>query len=174
MLKGVEFRAEEYGTDIARLLAIAGDGTRLMPLVRGECISATALEAVKTIEAPESVRAGLYLYFSCWDEAHSTADSLENADGYFWHGIVHRQEPDAWNSGYWFRRVGAHPVFPNLAAEAADAGYGSGEPWDPFGFIEFCESARTRPGSKEEELAMAVQRLEWQVLFDHCARGSRC
>jgi hypothetical protein len=172
MLEKVDFRAELYGLDIARILALRENGARLMPLVRGECVSTPALEAVKQLSAPSSVQAGLYLYFSCWDEAHSMADSLENADGYFWHAIVHRQEPDAWNSGYWFQRVGTHPTYSRLAAEATEAGYGSGSAWDPLAFVEFCESARKRPGSKEERLAMVVQRLEWQLLFDHCSRGS--
>lgn len=172
MLERVDFRAERYGSEIAGILAPADNGGRLIRLVRGECVSAPAREAIKRVPVPASVRAGLFLYFSCWDEAHSTADSIENPDGYFWHAIVHRQEPDAWNSGYWFRRVGAHPAFSTLAEEAAAAGYGDGPPWDPFAFIEFCESARRRPGSDEELLAMVVQRLEWQLLFDHCARGS--
>jgi hypothetical protein len=172
MLEKVDFRAEQYGPDITRILALQTNGERLMPLVRSECVSTPALDAVKQLSAPRSVQAGLYLYFSCWDEAHSTADSIENPDGYFWHAIVHRQEPDAWNSGYWFQRVGTHPTWSRLAAEATDAGYDSGREWDPFGFVEFCEFARKRPGSNEEQLAMVVQRLEWQLLFDHCARGA--
>lgn len=172
MLEMVDFRADHYGPDIARILALQDSGERLMPLVRTKCISSPALEAVKQLSAPVSVQAGLYLYFSCWDEAHSAADSIENPDGYFWHAIVHRQEPDAWNSGYWFQRVATHPTFAKLAMEAATAGYDTGRAWDPIAFVEFCESARIRPGSQEEQLAMVVQRLEWQLLFDHCARGS--
>jgi len=143
-----------------------------MPLLRAECVSRDGLEAVRGLRASDTVRAGLYLYLSCWDEAHSTADAVENPDGYFWHAIVHRQEPDPTNAAYWFRKAGAHAVFPKLAGGAAECGYGSGSSWDPFAFIEFCESARRRPGSKEEQLAITVQHLEWQALFDHCARGS--
>jgi hypothetical protein len=80
-------------------------------------------------------------------------------------------EPDPGNAAYWFRRTGRHAVFPKLCAEAAGAGYGAGREWDPFGFIEYCESARKRPQSEEEALAMRVQLIEWQLLFDYCARG---
>ena len=51
---------------------------------------------------PEAALSGLYLYFSCWDEAHVIAQDLSSAEGSFWHGIVHRQEPDAENASYWF------------------------------------------------------------------------
>ncbi len=172
MLERVEFRIDQYGPGIAHILALAGGGTRIMPLTRGECVSDDAREAVKRLPAPGAVRAGLYFHLSCWDEAHATADAVETPDGYFWHAIVHRQEPDAENAAYWFRKTGAHEIFPGLAADAASCGYGDSGTWDPFAFIQFCEMARSRPGSKEEQLAMTVQRLEWQLLFDRCARGS--
>ena len=127
--------------------------------------------------APEAALAGLWLYFSCLDESHSVAQEIETADGSFWHGIMHRQEPDAGNSGYWFRRVGSHPVFPALREAAAEilASKPStpmklGSRWDPFAFIDFCEEARLKPGSGQERLALEIQRAEWQLLFDHCAR----
>lgn len=172
ILEKVVFRAEQYGEEIARILAPAGGGMRRMPLVKSGPSPAEALQAMRGLQAPDSVRAGLYLNLACWEEAHTTADSVENPDGYFWHAIVHRQEPDPANSAYWFRMTGAHPVFPRLAAEAADSGYPVGQAWDPFAFIGFCEAARRRPGSDEEQLAMTVQQLEWQLLLDHCARGS--
>ncbi len=121
---------------------------------------------MKRLAVSESVKAGLYLYCSCWDEAHTTSDAVENPDGYFWHAIVHRQEPDAANSAYWFRKTGDHPIFPKLADEAAACGYQTTRTWDPFHFIEFCNA------STDEHLAMKVQLVEWQLLFDHCARLS--
>jgi hypothetical protein len=68
--------------------------------------------------------------------------------------------------------TGKHAIFPRLAAEAATAGYRVSGEWDPFAFIQFCESARRQAGSAEEQLAMRVQLLEWQLLFDYCARGA--
>jgi hypothetical protein len=119
--------------------------------------------------APEAALSGLYLYFSCLDEAHRIAQDVASAEGSYWHAIIHRQEPDAGNSGYWFRRVGSHPIFPELREAAAAIGIDLGPRWDPFAFIDYCERARIRPGSNEERKAREVQRAEWQLLFDYCA-----
>jgi hypothetical protein len=118
--------------------------------------------------------AGLYLYFSCLDEAHAAAQAIPSAEGSFWHAILHRQEPDPDNSAYWFRRVGRHAIFPALAKQAAEiaapAGIELPSAWDPFAFIDLCERARRDPGSKVEQAALLIQRAEWRLLFDYCAR----
>jgi hypothetical protein len=169
MLGKVEFRPEDYGPDIARILELAGGGKRPMPLVKAGAISLEACDAVKRLDSlPPLVRSGLYLYCGCWDAGHTAADSVENPSGYFWHGIAHRQEPDPANAAYWFRKTGKHPIFPKLAAEAARSGYPVSGEWEPFAFIDYCESAL---GSPDEQIAIAVQLLEWQLLFDYCARG---
>jgi hypothetical protein len=158
-----------------------GDGLRPMPLapVSGNWASNAARAELKRRKArdlftnsvsPEGALAGLYLYFSCLEEAHSIAQDLNTREGSFWHGIMHRQEPDAGNAAYWFRQVGSHPIFPALQFEANKARFVTGAEWDPFAFIDFCEAARVRGGSHEEDIAMQVQLAEWQLLFDYCAR----
>jgi hypothetical protein len=119
--------------------------------------------------------AGLWLYFSCFEEAHQLADSCSSKEGEFWHAILHRQEPDSGNAAYWYRRVGSHAIFPDLAREAQritdrhqEAEFRVGK-WDPYAFIAFCERARNQPGSTQERAALEIQRVEWQLLFDHCA-----
>jgi hypothetical protein len=66
--------------------------------------------------------------------------------------------------------VGKHPIFPALRARAAEIGVECGKSWDPLAFIDYCEAARQRPGSPEERKALEVQRAEWQLLFDWCAK----
>ena len=115
------FDPQAYGPHVAAILALDGDGERLMPLVQSGCSAPEARSRLQAVTAralfpqsyaPEAAFAGLYLYFGCWTEAHEIAQDVSTPEGSYWHGIVHRQEPDAANSGYWFRQVGAHPDFP--------------------------------------------------------------
>jgi hypothetical protein len=177
-----------YSTEVSEILALAESGERLMPLAEGVCSSEQARDRIKNAKAgdlfpsaraPRAALAGLYLYFSCREEAHEVAQSDSSAEGSYWHAIVHRQEPDAGNSSYWFHRVGEHPVFSGLleAARAVgaahpDAAVKFSNTWDPLGFIEICEQARRRPGSALERAALEIQRAEWQLLFEYCARRS--
>jgi hypothetical protein len=172
------FDPTAYGAEVAEILALDSSGQRLMPLAMGRCSSDRALEILKSkraadlfphSRAPEAALSGLYLYFSCLDEAHTIAQDIDTAEGSYWHAILHRQEPDPGNSGYWFRQVGSHPIFPQLRAEAAAIGVAFGERWDPFAFIDYCEQARAHPGSDQERRALEVQRAEWQLLFHYCA-----
>ncbi|WP_321476773.1 hypothetical protein [uncultured Paludibaculum sp.] len=168
---------------VAAILDLDASGERLLPLT---CGSPTNPEAVGRLEAahaaelfpgarsPEGALAGLWVYFSCFEHAHSVAQDLHTPEGSYWHAIVHRQEPDDFNSGYWFRRVGTHAIFSELLAGSRDLGYEpSGSAWDPFAFIEFCAAARNRAGTATERVAREVQRLEWQLLFGWCARVRR-
>ncbi len=173
------FDPSAYGPAVRSLLALDGDGERLMPLAEGTCSSTEARATLQQASAgslfpgarsPEAAMSGLYLYFSCLDEAHAIAQNLSTPEGSFWHGIMHRQEPDPTNSGYWFGQVGAHAIFPALRAAAAEIGVDFGPLWKPLAFIDYCERARKAPGSDLERRALAVQRAEWQLLFDYCAR----
>jgi hypothetical protein len=156
------------GEEVAAILGLDGNGERLMPLVHAECRSEEARERVKATKVAPLVRAGLYVYFDCWDEAHTVAQDIESAEGSYWHAIVHRQEPDASNAGYWFRRVGEHAIFPTLLARAREIGLPVGSRWDPMAFVEYC--GRAKAGSREEEVAQQVQLAEWQLLMEWCGR----
>jgi hypothetical protein len=157
------FDPHAYGPEVAEILALAGSGERPMTLAEPVCVSEEARHRIARAKVPEVLRAGLYLYCGCWSEAHETAQNIATREGSYWHAIVHRQEPDAGNAGYWFGQVGQHPIFAELGAAA-------GETWSPRAFIELCERARRQPGSDLERRALELQRLEWQLLFDSCGR----
>jgi len=178
----MKFDPTAYGNVVAAILALDGNGERLMPLTSGRCSSPEALRKIQTeapttlfshSRAPQAALSGLYLYFSCIDQAHEVAQSVNTPDGAYWHGIVHRQEPDPDNARYWFRQVGSHPIFANLAKKAGEIGLASHDPqgrWDPIRYVQICERARLEPGSPLIQLALETQRAEWQLLFDYCAR----
>jgi hypothetical protein len=138
------------------------------------------LEKLDSIGVPQeqrerfaACRAGLWLGFDFLDESHLISQDLDTVEGSFWHGILHRREPDASNAAYWFRRVGQHPVFESLAREARNLGLRlRSERWDPFEFIDLCEKSRDS-ASEQEQLLRQVQRREWGLLFEWCSTGPR-
>jgi hypothetical protein len=172
------FDPANYSTAVQSILSLDGNGERAMPLANGS-VNRAGIEAIAGYDAADlfsesfssqAALSGLYLYFCGYDQAHAIAQDLGTSEGSFWHGILHRQEPDAGNAAYWFRRVNQHPVFPLLKDRAEQLGLPVKKQWDPFRFIDFCEEARQKPGSSDEQLAKAVQLAEWQLLFDYCAR----
>jgi hypothetical protein len=183
----LKFDSKAYGTRVAGILALDQDGQRLIPLVAGQCSTEEARSLLKKqkasdlfslARAPEAALGGLFLYFSCADECHEIVQAVDTAEGSFWHAILHRQEPDSGNAAYWFRETGNHPVFQDLARAAEEiagkypeAGFRGGAKWDPFSFIDFSEQARKDPGGRCEGAALEIQRAEWQLLFDYCARS---
>jgi hypothetical protein len=156
------FDPHAYGPSVADLLA----EPRLMPLGPGSPIAAVR-PTVAALSLSPPCRAGLWLYFDFLDESHKISqDDESDPDRNFWHAIMHRREPDASNSKYWWRRVGPHPVLDQLREHAPALGYTF---TTPEAFVDYCERVRGT-GTADEELAQRVQLLEWQLLFDHCYR----
>ncbi len=153
-------------TEFAAVLA----EKRLMPLGPGTPNAGmrSRLEALrfesKQRDFAQCCLAGAWLYHDFLDESHAVSQEIETPEGSFWHAIMHRREPDAWNSKYWFRRIGNHPVLEMLLEQAPAIGYKYTNPLD---FVDFCEKVRDT-GSDDEDLAKRVQLLEWQLLFAHC------
>ncbi len=127
-------------------------------------------------------RAAVWLLYDHFDRSHALSQEIDQQAGSYWHGILHRREPDFSNAKYWFRQVGRHPVFEPLQRAACDlaagmphdqaADYLLTQPsWDPFRFIDLCEAALAGK-STSGELCKQIQRLEWELLFDDCFRGA--
>lgn len=122
----------------------------------------------------QAALAGLLLRVGCWAESHAVAQDVPSAQGSYWHGIIHRMEPDPSNAAYWFKRVGRHAVFVDLFKQAQEILWSGGpehwrlkNSWDPFLFIEWCEEARENRG-QAEAAAREIQMAEWQLLFEWC------
>lgn len=135
---------------------------------------------IENLFAPQEVRrqdfakaclAALWLYHDFLDESHELSQTIHTIEGSYWHGIMHRREPEYANAAYWFRKVSQHPVFDPLGTAAQELASLSKVavplPWNPFWFIDFCEACATGKQS-DEKLARLIQKKEWELLFDYC------
>lgn len=172
-------------SDSVRTMLASDRGEYSLPLVRaGSCpkaqaekiLRASAADLFPAARQPEEARSGLLMRLNCWDESHEVSQNLHTAEGSYWHAIAHRMEPDYQNAGYWFRRVGKHPIFPEILETASSVltservGTWRLKPeWDPFQFIDWCQEAASARGTAKERAALRIQMVEWERLFDWCA-----
>lgn len=141
--------------------------------------SAFAPLPVKHESSARACLAALWLLHDFADESHAISQEIDTAEGSYWHGILHRREPDYANAKYWFRRVGRHPVFEPLQVDAAKLARTAGvadaeflmtqQAWDAFAFVDLCEAA-SDGNEALTELCREIQRCEWELLFDECYR----
>lgn len=182
------FTPTEYGPVLSELLVEerlneldpGSPNTKASPRLDAITVDrAFAHARVRDRDMAAACLAGLWLYHDLLDESHRISQSIHTTTGSYWHGIMHRREPDYSNSKYWFRRVGRHPIFPALRDAAADLAAAepdgsaefliSQEQWDPFAFIDLVERA-TAASSSIEMLCRKVQKREWELLFDYSYR----
>ncbi|MBL8813141.1 MAG: hypothetical protein JNM43_23435 [Planctomycetaceae bacterium] len=126
------------------------------------------------------VEAGMLLHHDFLDESHRVSQTLEGvgnpvtAD--YWHGIMHRREPDAGNASYWFRRVGSHPALRTLGEnlldwlqelktdrpilQLAESTLTKRQAVDPYRLIELSQSALKNRGSETDLAVKLIQSLE--------------
>ena len=130
------------------------------------------------------LEAGLWLLAGELERSHAVSQQLATREGSYWHAIMHRREGDFWNSKYWLRRVGNHPVLGQLAETIARnasrlAGIrGDDLPIEPLhspaqvapALVDLVERAVTDKTGWQPGL-QRVGWWEWQLLFLHCAAG---
>ena len=121
---------------------------------------------------------GVWLLNDFLDDSHKISQDVGSTTGSYWHGIMHRREPDFPNAKYWFRQVGEHSVFEPLAEAARQIVSARGadqecdflrtqSSWDPFAFVDLCQAAISR-GGPAEQTCREIARAEWRLLFDFC------
>ncbi|RMG67678.1 MAG: hypothetical protein D6715_04210 [Calditrichaeota bacterium] len=174
---------------VSELLALAPE----MPLDAGRPVAAVEARlsalAAEDLFAPQPVSdpamarcclAGLWLRFNFLDQSHRISQGIPTPSGSYWHGMLHRREGDYWNSKYWMRRVGTHPVFQPLTLEARQLCETLGSDphseylrrqtrWDPFKFVDLVASCVSGT-CQSVSLVQQIQAREWELLFDYCYR----
>ena len=138
-----------------------------LPMLRQMNAENLFMVKVGNLDAARCCLAGLWLHHDYLDEAHAVA-RRPTPSGSYWHGIMHRREPDPSNAAYWFRRVGKHPIFEPLGQAAQGLMDDVPLPWSPFWFIDRCSDAMRRQGP--DMPLRLVQKQEWELLFDFCAK----
>lgn len=182
-----DFYPTDYGPVFSGLLG----RERLNPLGPGSPISDVRdeLQDLTMIKAFAHTRvvdenmakcciSALWLLFNYLEESHTISQGIHAISGSYWHGLMHRREPDFFNSKYWFRKVGEHPLFADLNRIAARVA-ANAEPhpsiqfllkqkhWNPFDFIDLCRACLNGQ-SPHDLLARQIQQYEWELLFDYC------
>lgn len=154
--------------EIIQTLAVRGPAPLTPAGPRDPALSAR----IHACDCAPVVKAGLLLWNDDLDASHRLSQEIDSPTGSYWHAIMHRREPDYWNSKYWFRRAGAHPAMVRIAQEAGAAlnaaAWLAGGRYDPFAFVDACEQA-ARANAPAADLAplQAFQTLEIRILLDY-------
>ena len=138
-------------------------------------------ESVKNTTFGDAIKSGLLLWNDALDESHNISQELTNQTGSYWHGIMHRREPDYSNAKYWFGRVGTHPIFPQLRERALAILNETPEPsdalariaqtieteaqWDAYQFIDWCQAAESESADDVTRFLQQVQAEEIKLLL---------
>ena len=137
-----------------------------------------------------SVKAGLYQVHNYLDVSHELCqqadDAGPNTTAPYWHGIMHRREPDYDNARYWFRRVGTHEIFQSVGREVAEflrdetfAGHLRFDRvvdrlghWDAMAFVDLCEECGVSLDERAQAAAK-LQSIEMRVLLEYTCRAAQ-
>lgn len=102
------------GPDCRRTPGPAASSPILDHCVLRRAVTRLLPELGRSAEDHPCIEAGLLLLHDFDTQAHTIVQGLEGAGRLqtadYWHGIMHRREPDPGNAAWWFRRVSGHPA----------------------------------------------------------------
>ncbi len=126
------------------------------------------------------LEAALWLWADDLETAHRLCQDVPTLYGAAWHAVMHRREPDFFNSKYWWRRAGGvkwttlqyslrdlvnkrlaskkHPLLQSFRAACTQND-------DPCKFVDLVERSQQSDDTDLLSALLDIQRLEWGVLF---------
>lgn len=152
-------------------------------------------EQVETGNKPyaRSFLSGMHLWNDSLEASHTISQDIHTPEGSYWHAIMHRMEGDYWNSKYWYKRVGRHPVFPELHQAVREMAKEPGalanaeadrakselealilpETWSSDRFVD--EVERQADKERHDAAVALLERIQWietALLLRHCYRAA--
>jgi hypothetical protein len=141
-------------------------------------------ESIVSEDFARAVQSGLHLWNDSLNTSHTIAQKVETETGSYWHALMHRREPDYSNSKHWWRRVGEHPLFPEVRASAlkvlsgAERGWGletrqrleASDRWLPFDFVDWCEACAKGQLVEARSILEQIQLEEIRLLMAYSYR----
>ena len=129
-------------------LAAAIEAADPPPIGEGTRVTEIAVVLRPIVERlPPKALAALWLAANELDRSHRISQSIDDPDGSYLHGVMHRREGDFDNAKYWFRRASNHPV------EAALADAHPNDYRDAISFVDACQ--------RGDEAAESIAWTEW-------------
>lgn len=142
--------------------------------------------------AGKLVMAGLYQNNDDLEVSHRICQEVGAAadcpEASYWHGMVHRREPDFSNARGWFQKAAGLAALPEIHDEVVRflqrvlqvPEYGAAREkafrflqhlqsqgtWDPFYYTELCQAYRQDADAEDRRLLAEIQELEFCALFD--------
>ena len=185
-----ELKTDSYGPAAKELIAkaLAEGRPKTLPFSSPAADARAALTAMtdqtvspnRRVRMPhdaECLRSALWLLFDYEKESHELSQNIPTPSGSYWHGILHRREPDPSNAKYWMARIGEHPICPELLADAQEIAAAAGaagaallsamqgkKSWDGAWFVDRCNSG---PDQATTRILLDIQQREWLLLFDY-------
>ena len=152
------------------------------PVPKGREAVAGLVEKDKETAKTLLIQSALYIGFDCFEEAHNIAQDNEGPVGNWLHAILHRREPDAGNSKYWYARVKAPAKIyegigkkalaylrenPDPKLESLAKKMEKSKAWEPEAFVDLTDKFRQKDKDSPAYRTLAkIQEIEWLGLVE--------
>ena len=124
-------------------------------------------------KAKACIKAGLLEWNDDIHASHDICQDIYSKTGSYWHGIMHRREPDYGNAKYWYYKFPGYPTFDDLRAFALNLDDAGNQEiisfkqsieleWQAFDFIDLCSKAER---SKDHELIKFCEAIQKEEII---------